>query len=694
MANTPQSVRDPELVRWCADKAARAVTDLWDRTRQTFWRSTEHRSRESESDQVLFFPTVTVRCANALLSFVGDAPDWARDWEADPARAGILKDALTSVVSRDPSVLHSTLDIGEQRNAFTLSIYVDTLSQICQFRALTSTAAEGAADRLQLAAQSLARHPSFEPNKGNQILIHPFILYHAARALRACEPHLRGPELKAEVKQRATELASSVREAVKTLLAKYQLGALAPGESVALAFCAGTLMCPGSSEDLPYVLTSLKVCLESQDLSGSWPLGRVVRENKDVTSDKLEISTFEIAAVIADIVHTLFSLPPGEIAPDSFDIFCDNLVTTATYAKRSMVHMPMMTEPRTGWCTDHAYGSELIESWTSATVLLLMLSLRRLFEEHRRRAILKSFVTISPNDRDWPPWLRWSNYSHSSEVDHDFPILRYLDDRLIKPILQDPRREPPTEPRSVSVLLFGPPGTAKTTLVKAVADGLGWPMIILSPGTFIERGLEYIEAQAKGVFDQLLELSRAVVLFDECDELFRERKPLANTEQTRGITAFVTASMLPKLQDLHDRGRVVFFICTNNFESMDSAVKRGGRIDHIIGVGPPDRQARDKILNVWLEQQQRKAKWSMEPPNLPAALNELAALSERFTRTELIRAAELLFLPNGWSDDQQARRAAKSIIERLEPGLTITDIDLKKYREQRKQFSRPVIEGG
>ena len=80
-----------------------------------------------------------------------------------------------------------------------------------------------------------------------------------------------------------------------------------------------------------------------------------------------------------------------------------------------------------------------------------------------------------------------------------------------------------------------------------MADGLGWPVLLLSPGNFIEEGLEFIEAQARSVFDHLLQLSRAVVVFDECDELFRDRAPIKSTEQMRGITAFVTRKHAPEI---------------------------------------------------------------------------------------------------------------------------------------------------
>jgi hypothetical protein len=685
-ASEPLARADMELLRRCAGQAELAMTSLWDESRQTFWRSTEHRGREAGSPKVLFFPTVSLRCAGALLLLHGDAPDWCSDTTKQLLRDSVAK----RIVSFDAGQLDSTLDIPqEQKNPFTLSLYVHTLSLICRFSAPTNEMVKLAAAKLLEAGTSLANHPSLGDRSASA---HPFILYHACNALRAVASQDLDNGSRPLFDETINSLARASRKTAEALLAKHHLGSLAPSESVALAFCAGALSRCARPEDLPYLLACLGICLDSQDVNGSWPLGRVVRENKDVTSDKLEIPTFEIAAVVASVVQDLFAAPPGDVAPALLRSFSTKLLKTAHYAERSVVRLSAAEAPRIGWCTDHAYGADLIESWTSATVLVLMLSLRRLCEEDLRREILSTFPTVSPADRDWPRWLKWSDYRKTSEVDHEYPTLTYLDRHVIAPIASSPRREPAQDPRSVSVLLFGPPGTAKTTLVKAVAEGLGWPVVMLSPGTFIQRGLEYIEAQAELVFGRLMMLSRAVVLFDECDELFRDRKPLANTEQTRGITAFVTASMLPKLQELHDRGRVLFFVCTNNFDSMDPAVKRGGRIDHIVGIGPPDQEARLKIVMHWLKQQQSKEGWAPRT-HLEAALEAFARHSDRFIRNELLRGCDLISAGADWSDASKAETFAKKVVERLEPGLTISDEELKKYRMQRKQYSRPVTEG-
>lgn len=150
----------------------------------------------------------------------------------------------------------------------------------------------------------------------------------------------------------------------------------------------------------------------------------------------------------------------------------------------------------------------------------------------RKLGHYRGFSTADPHAPDWPKWQRWDKYRLESEPEDSVRILDYLDTTIVKSIAASPQQLPHSADRNVSLLLFGPPGTAKTTVVKALADGLQWPLVFLSPGNFIERGLEYIEAQAKAVFEMLQRLSRVVILFDECDELFRDRKPTPGTDQS------------------------------------------------------------------------------------------------------------------------------------------------------------------
>jgi SpoVK/Ycf46/Vps4 family AAA+-type ATPase len=199
--------------------------------------------------------------------------------------------------------------------------------------------------------------------------------------------------------------------------------------------------------------------------------------------------------------------------------------------------------------------------------------------------------------------------------------------------------------------------------------------------------LELIEERAREVFDDLHRLERVIVLFDECDELFRARGPTEASEQMRSITAFVTASMLPKLQRLHDDGRVVFFICTNNFPHLDPAIKRRGRIDHIVAVGPPDEHARKRLVQA-----------ELGAAVDASSMNRLWTATERFTRSELMHLLRLF----RHRLEQLADRSpdaldelAGLLIRQFEPSLSISRDMYQEFVLQRQSASHPhIYQGG
>lgn len=156
----------------------------------------------------------------------------------------------------------------------------------------------------------------------------------------------------------------------------------------------------------------------------------------------------------------------------------------------------------------------------------------------------------------------------------------------------DPDRTIIRDDQARGAILFGPPGTSKTTLARAVAAAVSWDYVELHASHFVADGLPNVQRTADEIFKRLGEIDKAVVLFDEIDELVREREDKAADVFGR----FLTTSMLPKLAELWALRKILFFVATNHVAFFDAAVIRSQRFDSLLFVPPPSFDSKKQQL--------------------------------------------------------------------------------------------------
>lgn len=139
-----------------------------------------------------------------------------------------------------------------------------------------------------------------------------------------------------------------------------------------------------------------------------------------------------------------------------------------------------------------------------------------------------------------------------------------------------------------SLVLHGPQGTGKTTIVKALALSCRVPLVEVTPSDIVVRGQEAVERRARAVFEALSLLTRVVILFDEFDPVLWRRDP---GTRPKDVFAFLIPGMLPKLRMLYktaERRSGAYVLITNLIGSLDEPTIREGRFDDKIGIYPPD----------------------------------------------------------------------------------------------------------
>ena len=171
-----------------------------------------------------------------------------------------------------------------------------------------------------------------------------------------------------------------------------------------------------------------------------------------------------------------------------------------------------------------------------------------------------------------------------------------------------------------AIVLFGPPGTGKTSFARAIASRLGWPFVEILPSALLADPAGPAQA-LRTAFEQVRRLERVLVFIDEVEEIASVRGD-APTGPMHGLTTELL-KVVPAFRQ-HDERLLV--CATNDLRSLDPAFTRPGRFDYVIPIGTPDAAARSAI-------------WSRYVDASRVDVATLVGRSESFTPAEIAHVA-------------------------------------------------------
>jgi len=146
------------------------------------------------------------------------------------------------------------------------------------------------------------------------------------------------------------------------------------------------------------------------------------------------------------------------------------------------------------------------------------------------------------------------------------------------------------------ILLYVPPGCGKTYIARQLAEELGHHFVEIIPSELASPFIHQSVIRIRELFDDAAEHAPSVVFIDEFEALVPARGGLGGHQQHKAeeVTEF-----LVHLNSCAQK-RIFIIAATNQPEKIDPAVRRTGRLDKLIYVGPPDAAARKEMLSLHL----------------------------------------------------------------------------------------------
>ncbi|KAF1351587.1 AAA-domain-containing protein [Lizonia empirigonia] len=142
------------------------------------------------------------------------------------------------------------------------------------------------------------------------------------------------------------------------------------------------------------------------------------------------------------------------------------------------------------------------------------------------------------------------------------------------------------------VLMYGPPGCAKTLIAQAVATESHQNFLAVKGSELIKMYVGESERAIRDVFRRARAAKPCIIFFDEIDSIGKAR------DKTQDSGLNVVATLLNEMDGIEALKDVFIIAATNRPDILDSALIRTGRFDAHIHIGLPSLPARRQILEI------------------------------------------------------------------------------------------------
>lgn len=147
------------------------------------------------------------------------------------------------------------------------------------------------------------------------------------------------------------------------------------------------------------------------------------------------------------------------------------------------------------------------------------------------------------------------------------------------------------------ILLFGPPGSGKTLLAKALAHESEINFISVKGPEFLSKWVGESEKAVRETFRKARAASPCIIFFDEIDAIAGMRGRFSGSQ----VTEQVVSQLLTEMDGLEGLKDVILIAATNRPDMLDPALLRSGRFGRHVEIPLPDKESRAEIFKIHLK---------------------------------------------------------------------------------------------
>merc|ERR1712224_919097 len=157
------------------------------------------------------------------------------------------------------------------------------------------------------------------------------------------------------------------------------------------------------------------------------------------------------------------------------------------------------------------------------------------------------------------------------------------------------------------ILMFGPPGSGKTLIARAVANETGAFFFLINGPEIMSKLAGESESNLRKAFEEAEKNAPSIIFIDEIDSIAPKR------EKTQGeVERRIVSQLLTLMDGMKKRSHIIVMGATNRPNSIDPALRRFGRFDREIDIGVPNEEGRLEVLRIHTKNMKLKADVNLE----------------------------------------------------------------------------------